>query len=252
MTTPSLPIVHLFVLKVETCLSTKQKPCGAARSQMALVSLAGPRWSSYQESVCSRLGILWALLVSQVCLLVYSPWPIISVLFRLPQKWSFAAIRCLGSWLCRFLASQGNVTEIAVPEVMWYDLEYLAELFPCNRSDNEIQVCICNVCKQLLENSPGGCLKTVHAGNSQLVAIARGITNVCCHSCPAHHQEKERETKLRRSDGHSEIRPGGAVLLLVLRRPLGTEGLTSCGARNDARAAGWADTAAARCGIKLG
>lgn len=63
LTTPSLPFVHLFVLKAESCLSAKQQP-------LALASLAGPRWSSYQESVYSHLGVLWALLVSQVCLLV--------------------------------------------------------------------------------------------------------------------------------------------------------------------------------------
>lgn len=173
--------------------------------------------------------------------------------FTLSQKWSLTEIRHLGSWLCRFFPFQGNFTEIAVPEVMWYDLKYQAESFPCNRS--EIQVCICNVCKQLLENSPGGCLKTVRAENRWLLVQEVSWTFVVSAprfgGCPTHHQGKDRETKLRHGEGHSEIPTRGTMLLLVLCRPLGTDGLTSWGAHNDACPAAWADTATVHCGIKL-
>lgn len=60
---------------------------------------------------------------------------------------------------------------------------------------------------------------------------------------------REREIKLRRSDGHSEIPPRGAMLVLMLCDPLGREGLTSWGAGNDAGTVVWADTTAAHCGI---
>lgn len=82
---------------------------------------------------------------------------------------------------------------------MCCDLRYLAKWFPCNGSDNDIQVSICNASKQLLENSAGSGLKTVHAGNNQMIVITRGIMNVwfCIwpsfSGCPAHHQEKDRQ-----------------------------------------------------------
>lgn len=69
--------------------------------------------------------------------------------------------------------------------------------------------------------------------------------------CPTHHQGKDRETKLRHGEGHSEIPTCGTMLLLVLCRPLGTDGLTSWGAHNGACPAAWADTATVHCGIKL-
>lgn len=53
-----------------------------------------------------------------------------------------------------------------------------------------------------------------------------------------HTPPRRRETKLRGSDGHSELPTCGAMLLLVLCGPLGTEGLISWGARKDARAVG--------------
>lgn len=184
MTTPSLPFVPLFVLTAETCLSTKAATmrcseipdgiCVFGRAKMIFLPgkhsfpLGCPVGVSGQPSLSVSLN----------------PLSHHFMLFRLFQKCSFTDIRCLGSWLGGFLPSQGNFTEIAVPEVMWYKLKYLAKWFPCNRLDNEIQMCICNVCKQSLENSPGDPLKTVHTGNGQVIAIARGIMNVCCYICP--------------------------------------------------------------------
>lgn len=111
-TTPGLPFVHFFVLKVETSLSTKQQPCSTARSQMALMCLAGPRWSSYQESICSHSVVLWVLLIRKFKLSVSLSVSLKLLthhftLFGLSQKLSFVEIRCLGNWLCRFLYSQG-------------------------------------------------------------------------------------------------------------------------------------------------
>lgn len=63
--------------------------------------------------------------------------------------------------------------------------------------------------------------------------------------------KKKRETKLRRSGGHSEIPTHGAILLLVLCGPLGSEGLISWGARNDACPVVGADATTAHRGIKL-
>lgn len=39
--------------------------------------------------------------------------------------------------------------------------------------------------------------------------------------CHAQHQEKDGELNLRRSDGHPEIPPEGATLVLMLCDPLG-------------------------------
>lgn len=45
-------------------------------------------------------------------------------------------------------------------------LKYLPEWLSCSRSDNEIQMCICSVCRQLLGNNTGSCLETGHTGKN--------------------------------------------------------------------------------------
>lgn len=110
------------------------------------------------------------------------------------------------------------------------------------------------------------CLKTaraavwkLHAGNNQMMALARGIVNICCYICPQvrwlpWREEIERPPRERqRGKAQTQWRAlwNTDPWCDALAGPPGTEGLTSWGAHNDARPVVWADTATVRCGIKL-